>query len=172
MTARIWPFNPAHPNETRDTEMGIQMGVETGPDSKASRVLVGGCFDVLHFGHIQFLQAAKALGSILTIALEPDEKILLSKHRRPIHSQIQRAEILSHLRFVDEIILLPVLNDYEEYLTLVLQLKPCYLAVTLGDTQLDNKRKQAEMIGAELKIVTDNISNFSSSHLIKEKDWI
>ena len=39
------------------------------------KVLVGGCFDILHFGHIRFLQEAKKLGDILIVALESDENV-------------------------------------------------------------------------------------------------
>ncbi len=152
LTAKIWPYHSK----------------EHCGENILSRVLVGGCFDVLHFGHIKFLQAAKGLGHLLTIALEPDEKILQNKNRRPIHTQLQRAEILSHLRPVDEIILLPFMSGYEEYLLLIQQLKPNYIAVTEGDPQLNNKQKQAAAIAAELVVVTHHITTFSSSHLIKE----
>lgn len=159
MTEKIWLFDPKNPHKTYKTE-------------DFSRVLVGGCFDVLHFGHIKFLEAAKALGNFLSIALESDEKIHQTKNRPTIHSQAQRAEILSHLCFVDEIILLPMMQNYEDYLNLVQHLKPRFLAITAGDPQLQSKQKQVETIGGELVIVVDNIPSFSSSHLIKEKDWI
>lgn len=131
-------------------------------------VLVGGCFDLLHYGHLKFLERAKALGAVLTIALEPDEKIQNSKGRNPIHSQKQRAEMLSHLQFVDEVILLPLLQGFEEYLLLVQMLEPHYLAVTANDPQLLNKEKQAKAVGAELVSVIDYIAEFSSSKLIAE----
>src|SRR6266403_2209747 len=50
-------------------------------------VLVGGCFDIIHFGHIQFLQKAKEAGDYLIVALEPDERIINYKKRTPIHTQ-------------------------------------------------------------------------------------
>src|SRR6476620_9605469 len=45
------------------------------PVSDQKIVLVGGCFDVLHYGHVEFLKNAKSQGHILVVALEPDEKI-------------------------------------------------------------------------------------------------
>ncbi|WP_425362028.1 adenylyltransferase/cytidyltransferase family protein [Candidatus Tisiphia endosymbiont of Mystacides longicornis] len=47
-------------------------------------VLVGGCFDLLHYGHIQFLRNAKAQGNYLIVALEPDETINNYKKREVI----------------------------------------------------------------------------------------
>lgn len=182
MTAKIWTFNPENlykddalildPFTSDPLILDPLISTSVIPDLSTIRVLVGGCFDVLHFGHIKFLQAAKALGNFLCIALESDEKIIQTKGRRPIHTQSQRAEILAHLRSVDEIVLLPFMTGYKDYFVLVQQLKPNYLAVTAGDPQIDNKQKQAVAISAELIIVTDNIPDFSSSHLIREQDWI
>ncbi len=61
------------------------------PNSKI--VLVGGCFDVLHYGHLEFLHEAKKQGKYLIVALEPDETIIKYKKRKPIHNQLQRAKI-------------------------------------------------------------------------------
>lgn len=131
-------------------------------------VLVGGCFDLLHYGHLKFLNEANILGKILIVALEPDEKIIQLKKRSPIHTLKQRAEILANLCMVDKVITLPLWNQYEEYLDLVLRLRPTYIAVTEHDPQLHYKRQQAEFINAQLKIVTPQIGSFSSSKLIAD----
>ena len=47
----------------------------TTTTSSIVRVLVGGCFDMLHFGHVSFLQQAKDLGTDLIVALESDENV-------------------------------------------------------------------------------------------------
>lgn len=129
-------------------------------------VLVGGCFDVLHFGHIEFLKKAKAAGDYLVIALEPDERILKYKQRNPTHTQQERAEILSAIRFVDKIILLPVLNGFEDYNYLVEHVHPRVIAITGGDSQFENKQKQAKSVGATVEIVVQRLGNFSSSAII------
>ena len=131
-------------------------------------VLVGGCFDILHYGHIQFLQKAKNQGNYLIVALEPDEKIINQKHRMPIHTQRIRAQNLASLRSVDEILLLPVLKGYEDYQILVERIGPKIIAVTQGDPQLNNKIKQADEIGAHVIVVTEKQPNLSTS-LILEK---
>jgi len=126
-------------------------------------VLVGGCFDILHFGHIQFLEKAKQAGDYVIVALEPDERIIHHKKRTPTHSQEERAHNLLALRFVDHIILLPLLNGFDDYLALVKAISPNVIAVTSNDPQLANKEKQAHFIGAELMIVNDRIEHLSSS---------
>jgi len=131
-------------------------------------VLVGGCFDILHFGHMQFLEKARQHGDYLVVALEPDERIITSKQRQPAHSQIERAHNLMTLKCVDQVILLPLLNGFEDYLALVQAVNPAIIAVTSNDPQIINKQKQANIIGAKLIPVTDMIGTFSSSRIYQQ----
>ena len=131
-------------------------------------VLVGGCFDILHRGHIEFLEKAGRCGDHLIIALEPNERIIEHKKRNPIHSQDERAYNLSKLRDVDDIILLPLLNGFNDYLNLVKNIKPHVIAITNNDPQLKNKQRQAEEVGAQLIMVTPRIDPFSSSKIYQQ----
>ena len=130
-------------------------------------VLVGGCFDIIHFGHIQFLEKAKKSGDYLIVALEPDERITNYKNRIPIHTQAERAYNLLALRFVDLVVLLPVLDGFQDYLKLVHVIKPHVIAITHNDPLVSNKQKQADAIGAQLVTVTNIIGHFSSSAIYK-----
>lgn len=132
-------------------------------------VLVGGCFDIIHFGHIQFLEKAKQTGDYLVVALEPDECIIQDKKRTPTHTQTERAYNLLALRHVDHVIMLPLLYGFQDYLTLVQTIKPHVIAITDNDPQLVNKQKQADAVSAQLVIVTDIIGNFSSSAIYKDQ---
>ncbi|MFA6005450.1 MAG: adenylyltransferase/cytidyltransferase family protein [Patescibacteria group bacterium] len=129
-------------------------------------VLVGGCFDVLHYGHIQFLKAAKARGNFLIVALESDEFIKTHKHRIPVHTQAERKIILEALRYVDKVIPLPFFATTEEYKKLVQTVHPTVIAITEQDPQEDNKRQMAADIGAELAVVTPLIKPFSTTHIL------
>lgn len=126
-------------------------------------VLVGGCFDLLHYGHLTFLKSAKALGDCLIIALESDQSISQSKGSPPIHTQQQRAEILAALNCTDYILLLPPLKGYAGYLQLVQDIRPNFLAVTKGDPQTPNKHLQARTVGAQVVEVNVLIEGLSSS---------
>ncbi len=69
-------------------------------------VFTNGCFDILHGGHIEFLQKAKSLGDILVVGLNTDESVRnLKGEGRPIKTENERANILSALKFVDYITL-------------------------------------------------------------------
>ena len=130
-------------------------------------VLVGGCFDLIHFGHIKFLEAAKEQGDFLIVALEPDEFIKKHKRKLPVHQQSERAEILSFLNMVDLIVLLPFFQTNNNYLDLVKKVSPSIIAVTEGDKQLENKKKQALEVDAEVKEVVTNLKNFSTRNIAK-----
>lgn len=129
-------------------------------------VLVGGCFDLLHFGHISFLKRAKALGNYLVIALESDENVRNTKgETRPIHTQAQRKEMLEAISYVDEVMCLPPMHSDGEYFTLVSKIKPAIIAITEGDPVKEKKFQQAEWVGATLveipKIHTPSTSQLS-----------
>ena len=125
-------------------------------------VLVGGCFDVLHIGHVTFLEKAKAAGDILIVALEPDEYIVNVKKKKPIHSQEMRGYILSHLDLVDYVIMLPLFKTSREYQEMVELIRPKVIALTKGDPYLLNKKSQAKQINAHL-VEIDQVKTFSSS---------
>jgi FAD synthetase len=129
-------------------------------------VLVGGCYDVLHYGHIQFLKAARARGNYLVIALESDEFIKLHKHRTPIHRQAERKIILEALRYVDEVIELPLFTSMEDYQQLVQTIRPNIIAITQHDPQEKNKLAMAEKVGAQLITVTPLIEPFSTTNIL------
>jgi len=75
-------------------------------DRNLDVVLVNGAFDVLHVGHLRYLEAAAALGDRLVAAVNSDLSVQLSKGElRPIIPEAERVEILSHLWMVDRICL-------------------------------------------------------------------
>lgn len=115
---------------------------------KTKKVLVGGCFDILHFGHIHFLREAKKLGNYLVIALESDIGVKKLKGiARPIHNENQRKEILESLKFVDEVIILKDKMTDEDYKHLVDKIKPQIIAITKGsNTQTHAKRVRAKVV--------------------------
>jgi len=130
-------------------------------------VLVGGCFDIFHYGHFYFLKKSRSFGDFLIVALESDKFIVKNKKRKPIHNQQQRAEILSGFYFVDLIILLPYFSKEDYYFDLVKKIKPKIIAVTKNDPKIKNKKEQATLISAEIKKVTPFIKNFSSTRIYR-----
>ena len=139
-------------------------------DLNRKTVLVGGCFDLIHFGHVSFLNEAKRLGDWLIVALESDENVRRMKGpTRPIHTQEQRKQMLKSLKMVDEVITLPPMQTDKDYFELVNKIRPDFIAVTIGDPKLQQKQRQADLIGAKL-VVIPKIHTPSTSQLVKLLD--
>ncbi|MFA6184622.1 MAG: adenylyltransferase/cytidyltransferase family protein [Candidatus Shapirobacteria bacterium] len=130
-------------------------------------VLVGGCFDIVHLGHLIFLEKAKAKGDILIVLLESDENIKKNKgQNRPINNQENRAVFLTKLKMVDYVIKLPEMKNDEEYLEIIKKLKPEIIAVSENDNNLEKKMKQANEVGAKVLEVSKSIPHQSTSLII------
>jgi rfaE bifunctional protein nucleotidyltransferase chain/domain len=85
-------------------------------------VFTNGCFDLLHVGHVRYLQAARALGDFLVLGLNDDTSVrrLGKGSDRPLTPQYERAEILAALACVD----LVVIFSQDTPLDLILALRP------------------------------------------------
>src|ERR1700676_1032081 len=71
-------------------------------------VLTNGCFDLLHVGHVRYLEAARALGDALAVAINGDDSVhVLKGEGRPLNSESDRAEIVAALESVDYVVLFP-----------------------------------------------------------------
>jgi D-glycero-beta-D-manno-heptose 1-phosphate adenylyltransferase len=68
-------------------------------------ILTNGCFDILHVGHLRYLQDARALGEVLVVAINSDSSMRQIKDSgRPILSQEERVALVSALRCVDYVV--------------------------------------------------------------------
>jgi len=77
-------------------------------------VFTNGCFDILHFGHVDYLRKAAALGDVLVIGLNGDASVRrLKGERRPINNQEERAALLAALEFVDHVVIFGEDTPYE-----------------------------------------------------------
>lgn len=127
-------------------------------------VLVGGCFDIIHPGHLRYLENSKKLGDFLVVLLESDESVLKSK-KILAQKQTDRAKVLSGLQSVDLVISLDGILRDEDYYMIVKIIKPDIIAITENDAQLSNKKRQANEYGADLITATKRIKKYSSSAL-------
>lgn len=131
-------------------------------------ILTGGCFDILHPGHLALLKSAKISGDILFVFLESDKKITeLKGSERPIYTQQERASMLASLRFVDYVILLPYFTENTQYDDLISSIMPNSIATTENDPNLKHKKRQAAMVKANVIEVTKYIPNKSTTRLLK-----
>ena len=74
-------------------------------DEKKRLVFTNGCFDLLHVGHVRYLQAARALGDVLFVGINGDAAVARLKGAgRPLMPAGERAEVLAALRAVDHVV--------------------------------------------------------------------
>jgi len=96
-------------------------------------VFTNGCFDLLHVGHVRYLQEAKKLGDILVVALNSDSSVKkLKGPSRPVQNENDRAEILAALACVD----FTLLFSEETPESIIKKIKPDIL-VKGGDWKID-----------------------------------
>lgn len=83
-------------------------------DAGKPLVFTNGCFDLLHVGHVRYLQGARALGSALAVALNGDASVrALKGEGRPVNGENDRAEVLAALECVDYITIFPSVRATE-----------------------------------------------------------
>ncbi len=126
-------------------------------------VFTNGCFDLLHLGHVRYLEEAKALGDVLVVGVNSDSSVRkLKGPKRPILPQKERTEILSGLGCVDYI---TIFNEADP-LKLITSLKPNFL-VKGGDWTKEQivGREVVERSGGELAIIPF-VKGVSTSNVI------
>ncbi|MCS3601271.1 glycerol-3-phosphate cytidylyltransferase [Buttiauxella sp. BIGb0471] len=80
------------------------------------RIITFGTFDVFHVGHVNILKRARDLGDQLIVGISSDALNYSKKQRYPIYSQEDRVEIISSLRFVDEVFIEESLEKKLDYI--------------------------------------------------------
>ena len=79
-------------------------------------VITFGTFDVFHVGHLRILQRAKALGDRLVVGVSTDKLNYEKKGRLPVYSEKERMEIVSAIKYVDEVFFEESLEEKTEYI--------------------------------------------------------
>lgn len=129
-------------------------------------VLVTGVFDLLHIEHARFLEKAKALGDVLLVGVETDERVKRIKGaNRPIHPLAIRIEQLEALKKVDRVFVLPqAFDDQTAWLDLLQRLSPDIYAVSSNSTHLPNKQALCAQAKIHFRIIeAENPTTSSTS---------
>lgn len=148
----------------------MEQALKVRADERAAgktMVMTNGCFDLLHVGHISYLQESKKLGDHLWILINSDESVrALKGPTRPIQSEAERAFSLAALSCIDYIVVFnqPRLTDE------ILLLKPD-IYTKAGDYTLDTlyqpEREAFESVGAQIKFLPF-LEGFSTTKMIEK----
>ncbi len=128
-------------------------------------VLTNGCFDLLHRGHVTYLQQARLLGDVLLVALNSDASVrLLKGNTRPINAELDRAYVLAALEAVDAVVIFT-----SQRVTPVIRLAHPDIYVKGGDYTLETinpeERNALQEMGSQIIFIT-MVKDFSTSNLI------
>ena len=128
-------------------------------------VLANGCFDILHVGHVRYLEGAKALGDVLVVGVNSDEQVREQKGEgRPLVPERERAEVVASIRAVDFVTIFtePTVEQ------LLLAIRPDIHAKGTDYTE-DSvpERDVVRSFGGRVMIVGDP-KDHSSTEMIKE----
>jgi D-beta-D-heptose 7-phosphate kinase/D-beta-D-heptose 1-phosphate adenosyltransferase len=134
-------------------------------DKAAGRKIVftNGCFDLLHVGHIRYLEQAKSLGDILVVAINSDRSVdQLKGPPRPINPQHERAEVMAALACVDYVTIFDDLDPHR----IISAIKP-HVLVKGGDWTKETTvgRDIVEAGGGEV-VVIPYVEGISTTGLI------
>jgi rfaE bifunctional protein nucleotidyltransferase chain/domain len=140
----------------------------TSARRKGKRIVAtNGCFDLLHFGHVSYLQRAKKLGDFLVIGLNGDASVRqLKGPHRPLVPQKQRAAVMAALACVDAVVIFPQVRAHRFLATV----RPD-IYVKGGDYRPEtfDPRERAVLttVGSHIRILPF-VKGFSTTGLIKK----
>jgi D-beta-D-heptose 7-phosphate kinase/D-beta-D-heptose 1-phosphate adenosyltransferase len=129
-------------------------------------VVTNGCFDLLHVGHVRYLQAARKLGDALAVGVNGDESTRALKGKgRPLNKEQDRAEVLAALGSVDYVAIFPEVraNRFLETVRPAVYVKGGDYTTETLDAQ---ERAALEKSGAQIRILPF-VEGYSTSSLIK-----
>ncbi len=143
---------------------GLRGIVETLKREGKRIVFTNGCFDLLHVGHVRYLEEAKALGDVLVVGINSDGSVRsLKGPQRPILPEEERAEVLSALGCVDYV----TIFEEADPLELISVIRP-HILVKGGDWSRETTvgREVVEESGGEVVIIPF-VQGASTSNLIQ-----
>ncbi|MBD3375131.1 D-glycero-beta-D-manno-heptose 1-phosphate adenylyltransferase [candidate division KSB1 bacterium] len=143
----------------------LEAALDQAKQSGKKVVWTNGCYDLLHAGHVLYLEKARQLGDLLVVGLNSDASVKASKGPlRPIVNETQRAKLLSALSFVDYVIIF----DEQSPIKLIERLHPDIYAKG-GDYNIETidqpERRLVESYGGEIALLP-GVEGMSTTHLI------
>ncbi len=136
------------------------------------KVFVSGCYDILHAGHLQFFEEARALGDYLIVSFASADVLWHHKRRKPSIPDDHKRALLKGLRMIDEVV---ITNGHKEGLDFeedFLRICPDFLIVTEDDKYGDIKRELCEQVGAKYTLLPKTPPRFepvSTSSIVR---WV
>jgi cytidyltransferase-like protein len=136
------------------------------------KVFISGCYDILHAGHLQFFEEAKALGDFLIVSFASSEVLWFHKRRKPSIPDEHKFALLQGMRVIDEVVIGHGLEEGIDFREDFLRLRPDLLVVTEDDKYAPLKRELCDQVGAEYVVLPKTPPKFepvSTSSIVR---WV
>ncbi len=136
------------------------------------KVFVSGCYDILHAGHLQFFEEARALGDYLIVSFASAEVLWHHKRRKPSIPDEHKLVLLQGLRMIDEVIITQGQEEGIDFREDFLRIRPDFLIVTEDDKYGDLKRELCAQVGAQYTVLPKTPPKFepvSTSSIVR---WV
>jgi len=136
------------------------------------KVFVSGCYDILHAGHLQFFEEARALGDYLVVSFASADVLWHHKRRKPSIPDDHKRVLLQGLRMIDEVVITHGTKAGLDFEDDFLRIQPDFLIVTEDDQYSQIKRELCEKVGAQYTILPKTPPHFepvSTSSIVR---WV
>jgi cytidyltransferase-like protein len=136
------------------------------------KIFVSGCYDILHAGHLQFFEEARALGDYLVVSFASAEVLWHHKRRKPSIPDDHKRVLLQGLRMIDEVVITEGHKEGLDFEEDFLRIRPDFLIVTEDDRYGHLKRELCEQVGAQYTVLPKTPPRFepvSSSSIVR---WV
>jgi cytidyltransferase-like protein len=136
------------------------------------KVFVSGCYDILHAGHLQFFEEARALGDYLIVSFASAEVLWHHKRRKPSIPDDHKRALLQGLRMIDEVIVTQGHKEGLDFEEDFIRIQPDFLIVTEDDQYGQVKRALCAQVGAQYTVLPKTPPRFepvSTSSIVR---WV
>ncbi len=137
-----------------------------------TRIFVSGCYDILHGGHLQFFEEARALGDHLTVSFASEEVLWIHKRRRPSIPDEHKKAMLEGMAVVDDVVIGDGHDEGLDFREHFLRIRPDVLAVTEDDQYAGLKRDLCEQVGARYVVLPKTPPRFAPVSTTSIIRWV
>jgi FAD synthetase len=124
------------------------------------KVLAGGTFNIIHPGHLLFLEKAKSLGDYLVVVVANDKTVARQK-KFLVMSAESRKKVIESLRIVDK----AVIGDEKDFMKVVLKERPDIIALGY-DQELGSLEKQIESVGIKIVRIKSRLKGYKTEKIL------
>ncbi len=136
------------------------------------KVFVSGCYDILHAGHLQFFEEARALGDYLIVSFASAEVLWHHKRRKPSIPDDHKRCLLQGLRMVDEVVITHGHKEGLDFEEDFLRIRPDFLIVTEDDKYGEAKRSLCAKTGARYTLLPKTPPRFDPVSTSSIVSWV